>query len=53
MSNDFHVQNEIKHIFTLKLIFSKYIEVNEIYRRVTILTVPDENRWEELVDLLD
>lgn len=53
MPNDFHVQNEVKHIFTLKPFFSKYIEVDEIYCRVTNWTVPDEKRWEELVDLLD
>lgn len=35
MSNNFHVKNEVKHIFTIKPTFSKYREVNEIYRRVT------------------
>lgn len=53
MSNDFHVQNEVKHIFTVKPTFAKYTEVDEIYRRGTKLTVPDEKRWEELLDLLD
>lgn len=53
MSNDFHVQNEVKHIFTIKTTFAKYTEVDEIYRGVTKLTVPQEKRWEELVDSLD
>jgi len=53
MSNDFHVQNEVKHVFTLKPTFAKYTEVDEIYRRVTKLIVLDEKRWEELLDLLD
>lgn len=53
MSNEFHVQNEVKHIFTVKPTFSKYIEVDEIYYGVTKLTVLDEKRWEELLDLLD
>lgn len=53
MSNDFHVQNEVKHIFTVNPTFAKYTEVDGIYRRVTKLTVLDEKRWEELVDLLD
>jgi len=53
MSNDFHVHNEVKHIFTVKPTFAKYIEVDEIYRMVIQLTVPDEKRWEELLDLLD
>ena len=53
MSNEFHVQNEVKHIFTLKPPFATYTEVDEIYRRVTKLTVPDEKKWEELLGLLD
>jgi len=31
MSNYFYVQNEVKHIFTMKTTFSKYTEVDEIY----------------------
>lgn len=53
MSNDFHGQNEVKHIFTMKPTFSKYREVDEIYCRVKKLTLPHEKRWEELLDLLD
>lgn len=53
MSNEFQVQNEVKHIFTVKPTFSKYTEVDEIYRKLSKLTVPDEKRWEELLDLLD
>jgi len=30
MSNDFYVQNEVKHIFTMKPTFAKYTEVDEI-----------------------
>ena len=53
MSNDFHVQNEVKHIFTMKTTFAKYTEVDEIYHRVTKLIVPDEKIWEELLEFLD
>lgn len=53
MSNDFHVQNEVKHIFTVKPTFAKHTEVDEIYREVTKLIVPDEKIWEELLNLLD
>jgi len=53
MSNDFYVQNKVKHIFTVKPTFAKYTEVDEIYRRVIKRTIPDEKRWEELIDLLD
>ena len=40
MSNDFYVQNEVKHIFTMKQTFAKYTEVDEIYCKVTKLTIP-------------
>jgi len=40
MSNDFYVQNEVKHIFTMKPTFAKYTEVDEIYCKVTKLTIP-------------
>lgn len=49
MSNDFYVDNEVKHIITRKPTFSKYTEVDEIYRMVTKLITLDEMRWEELV----
>ena len=52
-SNDFYIQNEVKHFFTVKPNFAKYTEVDEIYQRVIKLTIPDEKRWEELSDLLD
>ena len=50
MSNYFYIQNEVKHVFTVKLTFSKYIEVDEIYWRVIKLTLPDEKRWEKICD---
>ena len=53
MSNDFHIENVVKHIFIVKPTFAKYTEVDEVYCKVIKLTVPNENRWEELVDFLD
>ena len=35
MWDDFSVQNEAEHIFTVNPTFAKYIEVHEIYHRVT------------------
>jgi len=46
MENDLYIQNEVKHVFTVKPTFAKYIEVDEIYLRVIKLTIPDEKRWE-------
>lgn len=53
IGNDFFIQNEVKHVFKVKPTFERYTEVDEIYRRVIKLTIPDEKKWEELCDLLD
>lgn len=45
--------NEIRHIFLVKPIFTKYIEMDEVYRRVNKLSIPDKKCWEQLTDLLD
>jgi hypothetical protein len=50
---DISIQHEIKHIFVVKPTFSKYTDMDEVYRRLLKITVPGHNRWEELCDLLD
>ena len=49
----FYFQHDVKHLFINKHTFSKYTEVDETYQMVTKLTIPDEKRLEELVNLLD
>jgi hypothetical protein len=48
-----NIQHEIKYIFIIKLTFSKYTEVDEIYRRLLKVTIPSHLRWEELCDLIE
>jgi hypothetical protein len=50
---DISIQHEIKHIFVIKPTFSKYTDMDEVYRRLLKITVPGHIRWEELCDLLD
>jgi hypothetical protein len=50
---DISIQHEIKHIFVVKPTFSKYTDMDEVYRRLLKITVPGHIRWEELCDLLD
>jgi hypothetical protein len=50
---DIDIQHEIKHIFVIKPTFSKYTDMDEVYRRLLKVTVPGHIRWEELCDLLD
>ena len=50
ISNMSFIQHEIKHIFVVKPTFSRYTEVDEIYRKVTKIAIPDEERWDKLCE---
>jgi hypothetical protein len=50
---DFEIQHEIRHIFVVKPTFAKYTDMDEVFRRLLKVTVPNHIRWEELCDLLD
>ena len=50
---DFEIQHEIRHIFVIKPTFAKYTDMDEVFRRLLKVTVPNHIRWEELCDLLD
>jgi hypothetical protein len=47
------IQHEIKYIFTMKPTFSKYTEMGEIYQRLLKVTIPSQQRWEELCTLIE
>ena len=53
LRDSFFILDEIKHIFLVKPTFTKYTEMDEIYRRVTNISIPDKKLWEELTNLLD
>ena len=53
LRDSFFILDEIKHIFLVKPTFTKYTEMDEIYRRVTKISIPDKKLWEELTYLLD
>jgi hypothetical protein len=50
---DISIQHEIRYIFLTKPTFAKYMEMDEVYRRLLKVTMPSHLRWEELCDLLD
>ena len=50
--NLFYLQHEVKHLFVNKATFSKYTEVDEIYRKMVNIKLSDANTWEKLNDLL-
>lgn len=53
LRDSFFILNEIRRIFPLKPTFTKYTEMDEVYRRVTKLSIPDKKSWEQLTNLLD
>lgn len=50
--NLFYLPHEVKHLFINKPTFEKYIEANEIYRKMLNLELLDEETWQNLNDLL-
>jgi len=50
--NLFYLQHEVKHLFVNKPTFAKYIEADEIYRKMVNIKLLDAETWEKLSDLL-
>ena len=50
---DLSIQHEIKYIFITKPTFAKYTEMDEIYRRLLKVTIPSQQRWEDLCNLIE
>jgi len=47
------IQHEIKHLFIVKPTFQKYTEVDETYKKLIKFSIPDEERWEKICQLID
>jgi hypothetical protein len=50
---ELNIQHEIKHIFITKPTFSKYTEMDEIYRKLLKISIPSRKRWDKLCELLE
>jgi len=48
---DLIIQHEIKYIFITKPTFSKYTEMDEIYKKLLNISIPGKKRWEYLCAL--
>jgi hypothetical protein len=46
---DISIQHEIQYIFITKRTFSKYTEMDEVYRRLLKVNVPSHLRWRNSV----
>jgi len=42
LENLFFLEHEVKHLFITKPNFAKYIEADEIYRRIMNVKLPDD-----------
>jgi hypothetical protein len=50
---DLNIQHEIKYNYITRPTFAKYTEMDEIYRRLLKVTIPSQERWEELCTLIE
>jgi len=50
---DLFIQHEVSHLFITRPTFEKYIEVDEAYKKVTKFSIPDEKRWDRLLELIE
>lgn len=46
-------QHEIRHISVVKPTFAQYTEVDEIYHKVTKISILDEEQWDKLCEFQD
>lgn len=50
---DLHIRDEIKHLFLVKPTFQKYTEVDETYREFVKMAISDEDKWDQLCQILE
>ena len=53
LSLDLTIKYEVGHIFLTKPNFERYIEVDEIFRRMVNLEILREERWDQLCETID
>jgi len=52
LKNLFYVEHEIKHLFPIQPNFVKYIESDEIFRKLQRTRIPHEKWWTDMTDIL-
>ena len=53
LENLFYIEHEVKHLFTSKPNFAKYIEADEVYRKMIRVKLSDNEMWTNFTDLLE
>jgi len=47
------IKHEIKHPFVNKPTFEKYTEVDEVYKKMVNISIPSEDRWDHLCEVIE
>lgn len=50
---DLNIQHQIHHLFVNKPTFDIYTEVDERFRNMINFSIQNEERWDQLLELLD
>jgi len=49
---DLTIKHEIKHIFVNNPTFEKYTEVDEVCRKLVNISIPTEDKWDHLCEII-
>jgi len=52
LENLFYIEHEVKHLFTVQPNFTKYIEANEVYRKLIRMKIPNDEWWIDIIQIL-
>lgn len=50
---DLTIKHEIKHIFVHNTTFEKFTEVDEVYRKLVNISIPSEEKWDYLCEVIE
>ena len=50
---DLFIQHEIHHLFLNKPTFQTYTEVDERFRNMVNFSIPSEEKWDKLLELIE
>jgi len=53
LSFDLDTQYAISNLFITRPTFARYIEVDEVYKKLMKMNIPSEQRWDKLCELLE
>jgi len=52
LENLFYIEHEVEHLFTVQPNFVKYTKEDEIYRKLTRMSIPKVDWWSSMTNIL-